>query len=44
MAEVAFLTDAPRVAGSETWLLAYLPLLKHYGLEPTLYLTCKVGS
>ena len=39
MAEVAFLTDAPRVAGSETWLLAYLPLLKHYGLEPTLYLS-----
>ena len=39
MAEVAFLTDAPRAAGSETWLLAYLPLLRLYGLEPTLYLS-----
>ncbi|PZA07017.1 MULTISPECIES: glycosyltransferase family 4 protein [unclassified Meiothermus] len=39
MVEVAFLTDAPRVAGSETWLLAYLPLLRQHGLEPTLYLS-----
>lgn len=39
MIRVAFLTDAPRVAGSENWLLAYLPLIRQYGIEPILYIT-----
>ncbi|RIH84631.1 glycosyltransferase family 4 protein [Calidithermus roseus] len=41
MAEIAFLTDAPRVAGSETWLLAYLPRLQRHGLEVKLYLSAR---
>ncbi|ACO45844.1 glycosyltransferase family 4 protein [Deinococcus deserti] len=38
MLEVAFLTDAPRVAGSEVWLSDLLPLLPEHGVQPTLYL------
>jgi hypothetical protein len=36
--EVAFITDAPRVAGSEIWLLERLPGLASLGLRPTLFL------
>jgi len=36
--EVAFITDAPRVAGSEIWLLERLPGLASLGLQPTLFL------
>jgi hypothetical protein len=36
--EVAFITDAPRVAGSEIWLLERLPRLASLGLQPTLFL------
>lgn len=35
---VAFVTDAPRVAGSEVWLLDVLPLLPAHGLHPTVFL------
>jgi len=35
---VAFLTDAPRVAGSEVWLLDVLPHLPEHGLSPTVFL------
>ncbi|MFC4639419.1 glycosyltransferase family 4 protein [Deinococcus hohokamensis] len=38
MLEVAFLTDAPRVAGSEVWLADLLPRLPAHGIRPTLYL------
>ncbi|GGM93752.1 glycosyl transferase [Thermus composti] len=38
MLEVAFLTDAPRVAGSEIWLLEVLPLLPRLGIHPTVFL------
>ena len=38
MLEVAFITDAPRVAGSEIWLLERLPRLASLGLQPTLFL------
>ena len=38
MLEVAFITDAPRVAGSEIWLLERLPRLDSLGLRPTLFL------
>ncbi|GAA5334554.1 MULTISPECIES: glycosyltransferase family 4 protein [Thermus] len=38
MLRVAFLTDAPRVAGSEIWLLETLPHLTAYGIRPILYL------
>ena len=38
MLEVAFITDAPRVAGSEIWLLERLPGLASLGLQPTLFL------
>ncbi|GAA0499879.1 glycosyltransferase family 4 protein [Deinococcus depolymerans] len=37
-AQVAFVTDAPRVAGSEVWLLDVLPLLPTHGLSPTVFL------
>lgn len=36
--DVAFLTDAPRVAGSEVWLLEVLPLLAGHGVRPTVFL------
>ena len=36
---VAFMTDAPRVAGSELWLLDQLPLLRAQGIESTLFLS-----
>ena len=36
--QVAFITDAPRVAGSEVWLLDVLPLLPAHGLNPTVFL------
>ncbi|KZK15856.1 lipopolysaccharide biosynthesis protein [Meiothermus taiwanensis] len=39
--KIAFLTDAPRVAGSETWLLSYLPTLKQNGFDPILYLSSR---
>ena len=35
---VAFVTDAPRVAGSEVWLRDLLPHLAAHGLTPTLFL------
>lgn len=35
---VAFITDAPRVAGSEIWLWDVLPRLKERGLNPSVYL------
>lgn len=38
MLKVAFLTDAPRVAGSEIWLLEVLPLLAQMGFEPWVFL------
>ena len=38
MLEVAFITDSPRVAGSEIWLLERLPRLPFLGLHPTLFL------
>jgi hypothetical protein len=38
MLEVAFITDAPRVAGSEIWLLERLPGLASLGPRPTLFL------
>lgn len=38
MRSIAFLTDAPRVAGSEVWLRDLLPLLPRSGLTPTLFL------
>ncbi len=38
MLNVAFLTDAPRVAGSEIWLLETLPHLPNYGVRPVVYL------
>jgi hypothetical protein len=38
MLEVAFITDAPRVAGSKIWLLERLPGLAFLGLQPTLFL------
>ena len=36
--KVAFLTDAPRVAGSEVWLRDLLPGLRGHGIEPALFL------
>jgi glycosyltransferase involved in cell wall biosynthesis len=33
---VCFITDAPRIAGSETWLAAMLPELKNFGIVPKL--------
>ncbi|MEZ0349023.1 MAG: glycosyltransferase family 4 protein [Thermus sp.] len=38
MLKVAFVTDAPRIAGSETWLVETLPLLAVHGIQPILYL------
>lgn len=38
MVSVAFITDAPRVAGSEIWLLTYLPLLPAHGIIPSLHI------
>ena len=38
MLKVAFLTDAPRVAGSEVWLLDVLPHLPEQGVCPTVFL------
>ncbi|MFC4425297.1 glycosyltransferase family 4 protein [Deinococcus navajonensis] len=38
MLEVAFLSDAPRVAGSEVWLADLLPHLPAHGIQPSLYL------
>ncbi|WP_240741084.1 glycosyltransferase family 4 protein [Deinococcus sp. Arct2-2] len=35
---VAFLTDAPRVAGSEVWLLEVLPRLGALGIAPAVFL------
>ncbi|CAM3631760.1 glycosyltransferase family 4 protein [Deinococcus frigens] len=34
----AFLTDAPRVAGSEIWLLEVLPRLSAHGIRPSVFL------
>lgn len=36
---VAFLTDAPRVAGSEFWLLDVLPLLREQHIQSTVFLS-----
>ena len=36
--QVAFLTDAPRVAGSEVWLLDVLPRLAALGVQPSVFL------
>ena len=41
MLEVAFITDAPRVAGSEVWLRETLPLLLPLGIKPTVYLPAR---
>ncbi|AWN22427.1 lipopolysaccharide biosynthesis protein [Deinococcus irradiatisoli] len=38
MLKVAFLTDAPRVAGSEVWLLGVLPHLPERGVWPSVFL------
>ena len=38
MLNVAFLTDAPRVAGSEVWLLSVLPGLLELGIRPAVFL------
>ncbi|GGO18338.1 glycosyltransferase family 4 protein [Deinococcus humi] len=38
MLRAAFLTDAPRVAGSEIWLLEVLPRLADHGIEPSVFL------
>lgn len=38
MITVAFLTDAPRVAGSEMWLLSMLPYLPRQGIAPAVFL------
>lgn len=38
MLTVAFLTDAPRVAGSEIWLLSVLPHLPQQGIAPAVLL------
>ena len=38
MLKVAFLTDAPRVAGSEVWLLSVLPHLPALGIAPAAFL------
>ncbi|GLV47082.1 LPS biosynthesis protein [Thermus sp. LT1-2-5] len=38
MLRVAFLTDAPRIAGSEIWLLETLPRLSLHGIQPAVYL------
>ena len=38
MLEVAFVTDAPRIAGSEIWLKELLPRLPLHGIRPTLLL------
>ncbi len=36
--QVAFISDATRIAGSEVWLLETLPHLQSLGLEPSLHL------
>ncbi|WP_104990956.1 glycosyltransferase family 4 protein [Deinococcus sp. NW-56] len=36
---IAFMTDAPRVAGSEVWLLDLLPMLQARGLQTTMFLS-----
>ena len=36
--KVAFMTDAPKPAGSETWLAQVTPRLTTYGIEPTVFL------
>lgn len=38
MLTAAFLTDAPRVAGSEIWLLEVLPRLSAHGINPNVFL------
>lgn len=38
MLSVAFLSDAPRVAGSEVWLLEVLPQLTDHGIQPSVFL------
>ena len=38
MPTAAFLTDAPRVAGSEVWLLSVLPHLPALGIAPAVFL------
>ena len=38
MPTAAFLTDAPRVAGSEVWLLSVLPHLPVLGIDPAVFL------
>lgn len=38
MIKAAFITDAPRVAGSEIWLLDVLPQALHFGILPTVWL------
>ncbi|WP_161882466.1 glycosyltransferase family 4 protein [Deinococcus alpinitundrae] len=38
MPTAAFLTDAPRVAGSEVWLLSVLPHLPEQGIDPAVFL------
>ena len=38
MPRIAFLSDAPRVAGSEVWLLGVLPHLPALGIDPAVFL------
>lgn len=38
MLKIAFITDAPRIAGSEIWLAETVPLLKKHGIEPHVFL------
>lgn len=43
MLRAAFITDAPRIAGSEIWLLETLPKLSQYGISPTVFLPPSPG-
>ncbi|TSA81398.1 glycosyltransferase family 4 protein [Deinococcus detaillensis] len=43
MLNVAFLTDAPRVAGSEVWLLSVLPHLPALGIAPAVFVPVGVA-
>lgn len=41
--QAAFLTDAPRVAGSEVWLLDVLPRLRAHGVQSTAFLPARAA-
>lgn len=44
MLKAAFITDAPRIAGSEIWLLETLPKLPQHGIEPAVFLPPSLGG